>query len=101
MSAPGRPERDYPGLQHEAAPVNPPDRPTGEYRSAQHPGTPVPAARRPLDGVTVVSLEHAIAAPFSGCGRFDDAQNATLGARGPQGQLAMQANATLPGRALT
>jgi len=34
-------------------------------------------------------------APFTVCGRFDDADNATLWARGPQGQLAMQANATL------
>jgi 3-methylfumaryl-CoA hydratase len=34
-------------------------------------------------------------APFSVCGRFDDAKHATLWARGPQGQLAMQASATL------
>jgi 3-methylfumaryl-CoA hydratase len=34
-------------------------------------------------------------APFGVCGRFDDAETATLWARGPQGQLAMQANATL------
>jgi 3-methylfumaryl-CoA hydratase len=34
-------------------------------------------------------------APFSVCGRFDDTKNATLWARGPQGQLAMQATATL------
>jgi 3-methylfumaryl-CoA hydratase len=34
-------------------------------------------------------------APFSVCGRFDDAKHATLWARGPQGPLAMQASATL------
>jgi 3-methylfumaryl-CoA hydratase len=34
-------------------------------------------------------------APFSVCGRFDDAKRASLWARGPQGQLAMQASATL------
>ena len=34
-------------------------------------------------------------APFSVCGRFDDTKHATLWARGPQGQLAMQASATL------
>jgi 3-methylfumaryl-CoA hydratase len=34
-------------------------------------------------------------APFTVCGRFDDAKSATLWARGPQGQLAMQASATL------
>jgi 3-methylfumaryl-CoA hydratase len=34
-------------------------------------------------------------APVSVCGRFDDAKHATLWARGPQGQLAMQASATL------
>jgi len=34
-------------------------------------------------------------APFSVCGRFDDAKHASLWARGPQGQLAMQASATL------
>ena len=33
--------------------------------------------------------------PFTVCGRFDDAKNATLWARCPQGQLAMHANATL------
>lgn len=34
-------------------------------------------------------------APFSVCGRLDDAKHASLWARGPQGQLAMQASATL------
>ena len=34
-------------------------------------------------------------APFSVCGRFDDPKHASLWARGPQGQLAMQARATL------
>ena len=34
-------------------------------------------------------------APFSVCGRFDDTKHASLWARGPQGQLAMQASATL------
>ena len=34
-------------------------------------------------------------APFSVCGRFDDTAHATLWARGPQGQLAMQARATI------
>jgi 3-methylfumaryl-CoA hydratase len=34
-------------------------------------------------------------APFTVCGRFDDAKSATLWARGPQSQLAMQASATL------
>jgi len=34
-------------------------------------------------------------APFNVCGRFDDAKHASLWARGPQGQLAMQASATL------
>ena len=34
-------------------------------------------------------------APFSVCGRFDDTTHATLWACGPQGQLAMQARATI------
>ena len=34
-------------------------------------------------------------APFSVCGRFDAAKHASLWARGPQGQPAMQASATL------
>ena len=34
-------------------------------------------------------------APFTLCGRFDESHHATLWARGPQGQLAMQASATL------
>ena len=34
-------------------------------------------------------------APFTVCGRFDDARHASLWARGPQGQLAMQASATI------
>jgi 3-methylfumaryl-CoA hydratase len=34
-------------------------------------------------------------APFAVCGRFDDTTHATLWARGPQGQLAMQARATI------
>src|SRR5690606_4489948 len=49
----------------------------GRFRSAQHEGTPMNSATpvRPLDGITVVSLEHAIAAPF--CTR----QLADMGAR--------------------
>jgi len=34
-------------------------------------------------------------APFTVCGRFDDTTHATLWVRGPQGQLAMQARATI------
>jgi 3-methylfumaryl-CoA hydratase len=34
-------------------------------------------------------------APFTVCGRFDDTTHATLWARGPQGQLAMQARAEI------
>ena len=34
-------------------------------------------------------------APFTVCGRFDSPHHATLWARGPQGQLVMQASATL------
>ena len=34
-------------------------------------------------------------APFTTCGRLDNTKRATLWARGPQGQLAMQASATL------
>ena len=34
-------------------------------------------------------------APFAVCGRLDDPAHATLWARGPDGQLAMQATATL------
>ena len=57
--------------------MNTPAAPGGRFRSAQHEGTPMNSATpvRPLDGITVVSLEHAIAAPF--CTR----QLADMGAR--------------------
>ena len=58
--------------------MNTPDTPSAsapQGGAASGPAKPVPQRPRPLDGITVVSLEHAIAAPF--CTR----QLADLGAR--------------------